>query len=1105
LKNPLQFVAVKKDAERVKPPTTKRGDIIAAGSTMAAAVSGDRATPTMTLTGGRRVTSVRTFVAGALARTGGIALAIGALAGAGLHAERLPMQTYNTSNGLAHDRIRCIVPDSRGFLWFCTPDGLSRFDGSRFVNYGLEQGLPNPSVEEIVEVGPGVYWVATLGGLARLRSGFSPPQDVHGVAPDALAPLSDKPFRSLTAYTLGPSAALNTVLRLHKDRAGRLWIGTEGGLFVLEQPNREPTFRRIDLDSATSPEQVGAVGALAEGSDGSIWMGTPSGLFRRLPDGRVIRDPAVRSGEEVRSLVADRSGRIWIGHDTGISVTVPALAASAGRSPFVYAAPPICGGRLDDVRLPAAAGEACRFGTITPWPIVGRSLSEDSDGRIWIGTSRGLIEFDGVRFRVYSKAHGLPNHTINAVAQDRAGHVWIGADAGGVSKLTRDGFVSFREEDGLRNNYITTISQTATGRLRARGGWPVVNEFDAERSTWLTFAIPGGLEWAPIHEMIEDHTGELWVGTEKGLFRFPAVTSVAALAGTQPKAIYTVADGLPEGHMSPAFEDSRGDIWMTANLGSDRRVVRWQRSTSRFHYYPEADSQQLVRGRLAYVEDRAGDVWLGSNGGLARHRDGRFTSIEITEGAPTARVTALHVDPRGRLWIGTHGAGLLRTDDPEAERPRFTAVPAGDHGLSSPTVWCITDDGAGQVYAGTARGVDRLDPETGRFKHFSVADGLAGSEVIAALRDRSGALWFGTFTGISRFVPQPDVARGPPTVWIAGLRIGGVARQLEHLGQPQITLRNLEPHQNQVQVDYFGLSPAPGEPLRYQYQLDGAGSAWTAPTLERSINYAELAPGSYRFLVRAVDVDGHVSSSPASVSFTILPPVWKRWWFFTAVAVLALTSGYSVHQYRVTRLLEMERLRTRIASDLHDDLGSSLTQISILSEVVRAHLGDPEARIADPLSRIGTLSRESVDSMGDIVWAIDPLRDTPSHLLQRMRRVAHELLSAAGVHLRFDSSGDASPHLNAEVRRHGFLIFKEILNNIVRHAGATTVTVAVIVAPEQLNLMVTDDGRGFDMDAHREGQGLRSMQRRASNLGGSMDVTSAPGTGTRVTLTLPLR
>ena len=170
------------------------------------------------------MTALHSCLVGVLGRTGSIALAIVTLGAPGLHAERLPIQTYNTSNGLAHDRIRCIVPDSRGFLWFCTADGLSRFDGSRFVNYGPEQGLPNPSVEEIVEAGPGVYWVATLGGLAQLRSGFTSSQDVEGVAPNASARPQDSATRSFTAYTLGPDAAVNTVFRLRKDRAGRLWI-----------------------------------------------------------------------------------------------------------------------------------------------------------------------------------------------------------------------------------------------------------------------------------------------------------------------------------------------------------------------------------------------------------------------------------------------------------------------------------------------------------------------------------------------------------------------------------------------------------------------------------------------------------------------------------------------------------------------------------------------------------------------------------------------------------------------------------------------------------------------------------------------------------------
>jgi signal transduction histidine kinase len=353
--------------------------------------------------------------------------------------------------------------------------------------------------------------------------------------------------------------------------------------------------------------------------------------------------------------------------------------------------------------------------------------------------------------------------------------------------------------------------------------------------------------------------------------------------------------------------------------------------------------------------------------------------------------------------------------------------------------------------------------------------------------------------------PAADRAHPPPTAWIGALRIRGVAEPLSTLGESSAIIRTLQPHENQLQIDYFGLGAAIGEPLRYQYRLEGADSTWSIATPDRSVNYAELAAGSYRFLVRAIDADGQPSSTPASVTFTILLPVWKRWWFLGAIASLVIASAYAVHRYRVRRLVEVERLRTRIASDLHDDLGSSLSQISILSEMVRAQLSGQAARLTEPLARIGTLSRESVDSMSDIVWAIDPLLDTPQHLLQRMRQFANELLDVHGINVQFEASGDARPQLATELRRHVFLIFKELLNNVVRHANATTVTVKVTVAPKELQLWVTDDGRGFQRAGATPGHGLRGMQRRATELGGSLDVASQPGAGTRAHVVLPIR
>ena len=680
-----------------------------------------------------------------LVRIGVAAIAI-AVSGR-VHAERLPLQVYNASNGLAHDRVRCVLADSHGFLWFCTADGLSRFDGSRFVSYGPEHGLPHPEVEEIVEAGPGVYWLAAGGKLARMRADADPstalkPINVGRAFRQGPAPL---PF---TVYPLGQDPAANEVATLRMDRSGRMWIGTTGGLFVLDQPLGEPRFRRLEPDPSTGG--FPPVEAIAEGPDGTLWIGTRSGLFRRLPDGRIVPDRSVPADAEISRMLVDRSGRIWTSSGSGLNLTMPAAPAASSMAPSpLPGAPRHCQAGPPVSVLPAAPGEACRFETIVGLTLTIRNFFEGSDGHVWISTPGGLIEFDGRAFHAFTERHGLANEAIKAVGEDRAGNLWIATDAGGVARLTKSGFVSFKEPDGLKHDYVTSISQSSTGRVRVGGGWPVLNEFDGERFTSRWIDVPGRVKEARVYDVLEDHTGDLWVGTPDGLHRFPGVISVAQLDRTRPKATYSMANGLPSARVAPSFEDSRGDLWMTAYVGANRRVVRWQRSTGRFHQYPETESPLVSLRGPAFAEDAAGTVWLGSSRGLARHRDGRFTRIDLEDGNATLPVTALHVDQRGRLWASTRGAGLYRSDDPGGQRPRFTAYTVA-HGLSSGTVWCLTSDEDGHVYAGTTRGVDRLEPETGKIKHFSVADGLAGSEVITAFRDRGGALWFGTFTGISR-------------------------------------------------------------------------------------------------------------------------------------------------------------------------------------------------------------------------------------------------------------------------------------------------------------------------------------------------------------------
>jgi signal transduction histidine kinase len=253
--------------------------------------------------------------------------------------------------------------------------------------------------------------------------------------------------------------------------------------------------------------------------------------------------------------------------------------------------------------------------------------------------------------------------------------------------------------------------------------------------------------------------------------------------------------------------------------------------------------------------------------------------------------------------------------------------------------------------------------------------------------------------------------------------------------------------------------------------------------------------------VRAVDSDGRASPEPATVAFAIAAPVWQRWWFLALAALAVAGAAYALYRYRVARLLEVERVRTRIATDLHDDIGANLTRISVLSEVASYRSGGGD----ESLASIARISRESVASMGDIVWAINPKRDSFRDLVRRMRELANEALASAGVRLTFsapDSIDDV--RLGHDTRREVFLVYKEAVTNAARHSGCEHAAVRIDLDGRKLALEVSDDGRGFDPSARRGGNGLQNMRRRAAAIGGRLEVRSAPGEGTSVRLEVPL-
>jgi len=480
-----------------------------------------------------------------------------------------------------------------------------------------------------------------------------------------------------------------------------------------------------------------------------------------------------------------------------------------------------------------------------------------------------------------------------------------------------------------------------------------------------------------------------------------------------------------------------------------------------------------------------------------RYTRGRVERFAAGDGAPADYLRWLHVDDAGRLWIASNLSGVVRVDEPDAEHPTFKRFTMAD-GLASDNAWCVTTDAYGRVYVGLARGVDRLDPATGRVKHYTADDGLPKGSVQAAFRDRNGRIWFGSAFGLARLDPAPDRERAPPRAVVTGLRVAGAARPVSSLGEASVGALDLGPSENNVSVDFLGIGTSLGEDLRYQYRLEGADDDWSAPVAERTVTFANLAAGTYRLLVRAVDADGRASAVPAAVAFTIAAPVWRRWWFVTLAAALVCGAAYALYRVRVAKLLAVERIRTRLASDLHDDIGTNLTKIAVLSEVANYRLG---SGVGDrSLAEIADISRESVAAMNDIVWAINPGRDGVRDLGRRMRQFANNAFAASDVDVRLSAPDADEAKLDGDVRRQVYLVFKEAVNNAVRHSECSAVEVTLAVDGRELTLTVADDGRGFDPSTESEGNGLASMHRRAAAIGARLDVRSDEGRGTTVTL-----
>ncbi len=823
--------------------------------------------------------------------------------------------------------------------------------------------------------------------------------------------------------------------------------------------------------------------ALAAGPDGNVWAGYEQ-IYRRGTDGRIQQVTGAGTSAGITFLSSDPHGRIWVTAAGGLSVI----------------------DRCDASGLSVA----CRVrrvleGEVVPWtgPVW------KPDGGFWIGTPAGLIETDATDrvLRRVSREQGLVDGSPAAILLDRHSDLWIVIRLTALQRLAADGLTAFGRAEGLEAGLINSVLTTQNGELVAIGHPHLIQRLNGTRFTATRPLMPGAVHdpgWGWYQIDLQDRFGQWWISTQNGVVHWPAVRHPEDLARTRGIELLAWRGCFRGQSVFRLYEDSHADLWIGTIESGHSALHRWTRTTGTIECFSTAAFLGRETAPTAFLDDGRGTLWIGFyEGQIARYRDGRFVCVIDCENPSQGNITAMLLDHRRRLWIATNRAGVLRIDGIEVDRPAVVRLTT-DEGLTSNRARAVLEDRFGRIYIGTDLGIDVIEAEGGRMRHYGIDDGLPHPFINMAQADRNGDLWFGTLNGLAWLHPAPPApVIAPPKVLIDGIRVAGVAREVAASGAREIADIVLAPDQRNLEVDFIALPRDASRALRFQYRLSDT-ELWSPPSSNRSIVLAGLSAGDHRLQIRSLDAGGQVSPEIAAVSFRVLAPVYRRGWFLALAALVAFGLTSVAYRARVGYVTALERQRTRIAMDLHDEMGSRLGSIGLLADLAAedAAAGTPQRT---RLEHIAETAADIGSSLGDIVWSLRrrvmTLEAVAHHLAVHGRRLFPG--TSPLFETRFPDPWPAVEMLPA-VSRGVLLIGLEALHNCARHAKAKSVTLDFHPSGRHWVLVVSDDGRGIPPGtdgASGSGFGLHTMQLRAEEIGGSLDVESTLGHGTTVRLT----
>jgi signal transduction histidine kinase/ligand-binding sensor domain-containing protein len=866
--------------------------------------------------------------------------------------------------------------------------------------------------------------------------------------------------------------------------------------------------------------------AISEDNRGTVWLYTADGqLFKcESVDGAPIRvRPAMEQASVSRALLADESGMIWLGADNGVQVSgdfgrgewgvsaIPAqyLLASKSGGPWLL-------GQAGIFRI--RSGKFWPFAPC-PWNATKTPVNaacEDANGDLVVGTGgEGIFWFDraGKYTQLTNTLGGLSHDTVLSLCVDREGDLWVGTDGGGLNRVKRTAFDAMYEsselairsvcDDGSMGLWLGSfghgVAHWRAGALEAYVlGQPSTNNPDFNAEQYVT-------------SVFRDGKTRVWAGTYAGgLYQFD---------GKKFNPDQTAGALRGRGEISAFFEDREHRLWAGTRSGlACLSESAW--------FFPQNGPAGVVR---AITEDADASLWVGTEGGgVGKLQGGKWTWFTKTNGLPSDNVYALYADSERAIWAGTL-SGLARFRD--GKWSSYTNRP----GLSRRTISYLIEDTFGFLWMGSNGGLMRApkkalndladgEPTEIALRSYDSADGLPTGECTrgaqpAVCRATDGKLWFPTIRGLVSV--KPDALRpntNPPPVVIEAVRVDGGLQGETSLRAEAPKSIIIPPHKQSLEIDFTSLNLSAPDKGLFRYRLQPHESNTNeVPATTRSVRYPKLPPGDYVFHVTACNEDGVWNQSGSSLAVKVLPPFWRTWWFITAETLAALGMIVGMVSYISTQKLQrqvaalrqqeaLERERARIARDLHDQLGANLTQVALLSEMAETDKNLPD-EVESHAQQIAQTARETTHALDEIVWTVNPSNDTVDGLLNYICKYAQDYLGLAGLKYRLEVPPQLpNTPISPELRHNVFLVVKESVNNIVKHAQASSAWLRLQLQPDQFVIEVEDDGRGVtaaDWDKGRNG--LRNMKKRMEDVGGEFEVRTRDGGGTRVRLVAPLK